>query len=49
MELDLFKTTLVASNVWIGFAKDPNLDDIEDARRLLNQLCDELIKEKINE
>lgn len=39
--------TMVASGVWICFEKKPNLEDIREARRLLNQLTDELVKEKL--
>jgi hypothetical protein len=39
---------IMAKGVWICFQNDPTLDDIEQARRLLDQLTDELIKEKFN-
>ena len=39
--------TIVANGVWICFVKQPNLEDIEEARRLLDQLTDELIKESL--
>jgi len=38
---------LMASGVWICFEKAPTLKDVEEARRLLNQLTDNLIKEKL--
>jgi hypothetical protein len=38
---------IMASGVWICFEKTPTLKDIEEARRLLNQLTDNLIKEKL--
>jgi len=37
--------TIVANGVWICFAKQPSLRDVEEARKLLDQLTDELIKE----
>jgi hypothetical protein len=46
-ELNKSEFTLTASGVWICFEKKPTLDDIRDARRLLNQLTDELIKERL--
>jgi hypothetical protein len=39
---------IMAHGVWICFEKKPSLKDINEARRLLNQLTDELIKEKLN-
>ena len=46
-ELNDSKFTLVASGVWICFEKQPTLEDIRDARRLLDQLTDELIKDRL--
>jgi len=37
--------TIVANGVWICFARQPSLRDVEEARKLLDQLTDELIKE----
>lgn len=39
---------IMARGVWICFQNDPTLEDIEQARRLLDQLTDELIKEKFD-
>jgi hypothetical protein len=39
--------TIVANGVWICFAKQPSLKDVEEARKLLDQLTDELIKESL--
>ena len=39
---------IMARGVWICFQNDPTLEDIDQARRLLDQLTDELIKEKFN-
>lgn len=39
--------TIVANGVWICFAKQPSLDDVREARKLLDQLTDELIKENL--
>ena len=38
---------IMANNVWICFDKKPNLQDVAEARRLLDQLTDELIKENM--
>lgn len=46
-QLNKSEFTLVASGVWICFEKKPDLADVRDARRLLDQLTDELIKEKL--
>lgn len=45
-DLNPSEFTLVASGVWICFDKKPDLMAIRDARRLLDQLTDELIKDK---
>lgn len=39
---------IMARGVWICFQNNPTLEDIEQARRLLDQLTDELIKEKFD-
>jgi hypothetical protein len=39
---------IMARGVWICFQNDPTLEDIHQARRLLDQLTDELIKEKFD-
>ena len=41
-------TAIMASGVWICFEKQPTIKEVDDARRLLNQLTDELIKEKLD-
>ena len=41
-------TAIMASGVWICFEKQPTIKEVDDARRLLNQLTDELIREKLN-
>lgn len=41
------KFTIVANGVWICFANQPSLKDVEEARKLLDQLTDELIKESL--
>ena len=41
-------TAIMASGVWICFEKHPTIKEVDDARRLLNQLTDELIREKLN-
>lgn len=39
--------TIVANGVWICFTRQPTLSDVEEARKLLDQLTDELIKESL--
>jgi len=39
---------IMARGVWICFQNEPTLEDVNQARRLLDQLTDELIKEKFN-
>ena len=41
--MDEFKVTLVALNVWIGFTEEPNIQSIQEARKLLDTLTDQLI------
>jgi hypothetical protein len=41
-------SAIMANGVWVCFEKKPTLIDIREARRLLDQLTDELIKEKFN-
>jgi len=41
-------TAIMASGVWICFEKQPTIKEVDEARRLLNQLTDELIKEKLD-
>jgi hypothetical protein len=41
--MDDFKVTLVALDVWIGFSEEPNIQSIQEARRLLDNLTDQLI------
>jgi len=41
-------TAIMASGVWICFEKQPTIKEVDEARRLLNQLTDELIKETLN-
>jgi hypothetical protein len=43
-----FEVTLVASDVWIGFTEEPNIQSIQEARRLLDNLTDVLIKKDLN-
>jgi hypothetical protein len=39
---------IMARGVWICFQNEPTLEDVNQARRLLDQLTDELIKEKFD-
>ena len=41
-------TAIMASGGWICFEKQPTIKEVDEARRLLNQLTDELIKETLN-
>jgi hypothetical protein len=40
---------IMAKGVWVAFEKKPDILDIQEARRLLDQLTDELIKERFDE
>ena len=42
------ESAIMAHGVWICFSKQPDIQAIREARRLLDQLTDELIKEKFN-
>lgn len=44
-----FDTAITANGVWICFNEDITLKDIEEARRLLNEVADELILKEIND
>jgi len=46
--MDDFDTTLVAQGVWIGFYEEPNIQSIQEARRLLDNLTDLLIAKELN-
>lgn len=46
--MDDFEVTLVASNVWIGFTKEPDVQSIQEARKLLDTLTDQLIMKGFN-
>ncbi len=46
-ELNKSEFTLTASGVWICFEKKPDLMAVREARRLLDQLTDELIKDRL--
>ena len=41
-------SAIMSNGVWVCFEKKPTLIDIREARRLLDQVTDELIKEKFN-
>lgn len=47
-DMDDFKLALVANGIWICFTKEPDIYNIQEARRLLDQLTDQLIEKKIN-
>lgn len=44
--MEEFEFSINANGVWIMFEKEPDLQAIEQARQLLNQLTDQLILEK---
>lgn len=46
---DLFQFTLTSQGVWIGFQKQPSLDDIQSARDLLDRLTDDMIGDAIEQ
>jgi len=39
---------IMAKGVWVCFEHEPTLESVNEARRLLNQLTDELIKERFD-
>lgn len=44
-----FDSAITANGVWICFNDDITLNDIEEARRLLNEVADELILKGIRD
>jgi hypothetical protein len=46
---DQFGPTFTAQGVWVGFDGEPTIEAIQEARRLLDQLTDELIRKVIND
>ena len=43
-----FHTLLAANGVWLLFRNEPTLLDIQEARRLLAGLTDQIIKDQLN-
>ena len=43
-----FKLALTAHGVWVCFTKEPDLHAIQEARKLLDQLTDQLIEKEMN-
>lgn len=41
---DLFDFGIIGKQCFIGFTQQPDLASIEEARQLLNQIADDLIK-----
>jgi hypothetical protein len=39
---------IMAKGVWVCFENEPSLETVKEARRLLDQLTDELIKESLD-
>jgi len=46
-ELKWAESAIMAHGVWICFSKRPDIYAISEARRLLDQLTDELIKDRL--
>lgn len=44
-----FGPTFTAQGVWVGFDGEPDIKSIQEARRLLDELTDELIRKAIND
>lgn len=44
--MEEFEVAFKEGGVWLMFEKEPNLDDLQQARRLLDRLTDLLILEK---
>ena len=44
--MDNYEVAFKEGNVWIMFKEEPNLDDLQQARQLLDRLTDLLILEK---
>jgi hypothetical protein len=47
--IEQFGPTFTANGVWVGFDGEPTIKDIQEARRLLDQLTDDLIRKAIND
>ncbi|CAB4132368.1 hypothetical protein UFOVP261_11 [uncultured Caudovirales phage] len=47
-QLGNFHTLLKSNGVWILFEKTPTLLDIAQARNLLGELTDQIIKDQLN-
>lgn len=45
---DMFSTTIVAKDCWVCFTDAPSLYSVQEARRLLDAIADDLIREKLN-
>jgi hypothetical protein len=45
---ELFETSFTAQGVWIGFDSEPTIASIQEARRLLDDITDDLIRKAIN-
>ena len=48
LDVNDFHTLLANNGVWILFRNEPTLLDIQEARRLLAGLTDQIIKDQLN-
>jgi len=48
LDVNDFHTLLANNGVWILFRNEPTLLDIQEARRLLAGLTDQILKDQIN-
>ena len=44
---DIFELALVGKRCWICFTDSPDLDSIQEARKLLDRLADDLILQEL--
>ena len=46
---DIFELALVGKRCWICFTDSPDLESIEEARKLLDRLADDLILQELTD
>jgi len=46
--MDDFKFAITANGVWICFTREPDIFNIQEARKILDTLTDQLIQKEIN-
>jgi hypothetical protein len=44
---DIFELALVSKRCWICFTDSPNLESIQEARKLLDRLTDDLVRDQL--